>query len=511
MKQFFFLFGLVGVIYGAGGDTLVYDATFEAFTDGDTIYSLKHFHNPHDSVKAIINGRLGNINISATANIDPAKLDSTKKAVFTRVDCDTIMSDIFGFDSVTATVKIDAPRGYIDTLFLVDKITGNPVFDSLTGVSVIAGASGITRLDTIHVDSINSTNGINTITINTGNGNAEVYLQNQNLRTTDDLIFDSLKVTKIVSSGVVAVDSLFSTKGILGTTVNTGNGNVECYEQNQNLRSTDDVTFDSAIVTKLGIGSAPGNNKLKVYSNTNDGAASSLIENASTGDGAYCGLYLNAGSGGSQIYQMGSGNTTSGGKYAANSFTIENNTNAVGADVQLSSVYKSIKFWTGQTERLRIDSSGKVGINDETPDARLDVAGSAIIDTNLTVTGTATVGNIYTTDWTDYSATSTISGFSGTPADTVWYRKIGKQVSVGFKLAGTVNAPIVQFTVPDTAVSHVFTVHFPVKAFDEVYPAHGYLSPNTRTVIIEKDWDASSASFTGGAMTFEGYFQYEAK
>jgi hypothetical protein len=48
-------------------------------------------------------------------------------------------------------------------------------------------------------------------------------------------------------SNRVMVDSLYSAKGLTGTTINTGNGN---FEIGQNLRTTDDVTFDSAYFVK---------------------------------------------------------------------------------------------------------------------------------------------------------------------------------------------------------------------------------------------------------------------
>jgi hypothetical protein len=53
------------------------------------------------------------------------------------------------------------------------------------------------------------------------------------------------------------------------------------------------------------------------------------------------------------------------------------------------------------------------------------------------------------TDWTDYSATSTIVGWSSYTTKLIYYRIIGKQVFVNFQLAGTSNSTSVTFTLPN--------------------------------------------------------------
>jgi hypothetical protein len=52
------------------------------------------------------------------------------------------------------------------------------------------------------------------------------------------------------------------------------------------------------------------------------------------------------------------------------------------------------------------------------------------------------------TDWVDYSATSTIVGWSSFTEKIIFYRIIGKQVFINFLLTGTSNSTSVSFTLP---------------------------------------------------------------
>ena len=50
--------------------------------------------------------------------------------------------------------------------------------------------------------------------------------------------------------------------------------------------------------------------------------------------------------------------------------------------------------------------------------------------------------------WTDYSATSTIVGWTSYTTKEIWYKKIGKIVFVTFHIAGTSDDTVANFTVP---------------------------------------------------------------
>ena len=57
------------------------------------------------------------------------------------------------------------------------------------------------------------------------------------------------------------------------------------------------------------------------------------------------------------------------------------------------------------------------------------------------------------TTWTDYSATSTVVGWSSFTTKLIYTKKIGKTVIVTFYLGGTSNATGVTFTLPYTSAN----------------------------------------------------------
>ncbi len=60
--------------------------------------------------------------------------------------------------------------------------------------------------------------------------------------------------------------------------------------------------------------------------------------------------------------------------------------------------------------------------------------------------------DFYTTAWTDYSSSTTVTGFSSTVTKEVYYKKIGNLVFVHFCITGTSNATSLSFTLPDNPV-----------------------------------------------------------
>lgn len=61
------------------------------------------------------------------------------------------------------------------------------------------------------------------------------------------------------------------------------------------------------------------------------------------------------------------------------------------------------------------------------------------------------LGNVYTTAWYDYSATSTVVGWTSFTAKQIYIKKLGKLVFVEFNIAGTSDATTVTFTIPYTS------------------------------------------------------------
>jgi hypothetical protein len=104
-------------------------------------------------------------------------------------------------------------------------------------------------------------------TINTGQGANEVYDMNQNVQTTDDVTFKGAAITYGISVATIAASGAVSC-----TTVNTGQGAAECYLQDQNVRTTDDVTHKSVTATYgADAGTATITGLLKSGSLTNSG------------------------------------------------------------------------------------------------------------------------------------------------------------------------------------------------------------------------------------------------
>lgn len=116
------------------------------------------------------------------------------------------------------------------------------------------------------------------------------------------------------------------------------------------------------------------------------------------------------------------------------------------------------------------------------------------------------------TDWTDYSGTSTIVGWSSFTVQDISYKKIGKTVFVRFRLEGTSNATTASFTVPVNPVAGnnyrgcAYTV-------DNGTPTSTggvfVLLESVTRVDIYKDM-ASTAWTNSGDKTAEGQFWYEA-
>jgi len=128
--------------------------------------------------------------------------------------------------------------------------------------------------------------------------------------------------------------------------------------------------------------------------------------------------------------------------------------------------------------------------------------------TTLTATG-----DIYTNAWTDYSATSTVVGWSDFTAKIIYTKKIGKVVFVKFILSGTSNATGISFTLPYACEAVAGNVSVPMGyGIDntEALTTPGRLSivANTATVNCYKDmagaaWTNSGNKYVGGSFWYE--------
>jgi len=136
------------------------------------------------------------------------------------------------------------------------------------------------------------------------------------------------------------------------------------------------------------------------------------------------------------------------------------------------------------------------------------------VDT-LTVDSAIIIGDsadIFTVDWTDYSATSTIVGFTSYTTKQIWYKKVGALVFVNFNLAGTSDATTLSFTLPFTSNARNYT--FCCVGIDngsELDGNSGSISnSNIVNIITNQNHTTTSPWTTSGTKASRGQFWYEA-
>lgn len=142
------------------------------------------------------------------------------------------------------------------------------------------------------------------------------------------------------------------------------------------------------------------------------------------------------------------------------------------------------------TEIVNLGNSVNNIVNDQ-------ISASAAIAISKTELGAYTAPTVYS---------STITGFSGTPTQSVVYTRIGKKVSVNAIITGTSNATGFTFTVPSTSVYQVDVV---CRVFDSGAYATGMieLGAGSSTVNVYRDTQASAFS-NSGTKTVQVQFWY---
>lgn len=129
----------------------------------------------------------------------------------------------------------------------------------------------------------------------------------------------------------------------------------------------------------------------------------------------------------------------------------------------------------------------------------------------VTVAKFTSLSDFFTDGWTDYSSTSTITGWAaGMAVQRIYYKKIGKLVFVQFNLSGTSNSTEAKFTLPYTHNSDIFII-LPIRVRDNggAYTT-GLFQVATGGSEVSCFKDLTSAAFTAtGAKRVDGSFFYQ--
>jgi hypothetical protein len=137
--------------------------------------------------------------------------------------------------------------------------------------------------------------------------------------------------------------------------------------------------------------------------------------------------------------------------------------------------------------------------------------GTKDLNLNLVTANNIITTDIYSVALTDYSAVSTITGWSSITTKQIYYKKIGKTVLIYYHVDGTSNATIKRFTLPYT-VNNYATLYIPV-----ISPVNGagyepsicyvnFINSTTANFpmyIQTPDW------YTGTQQIISGQFTYE--
>ena len=123
------------------------------------------------------------------------------------------------------------------------------LISAYTNVNNTTGVSGTEVFKVTGQGHLTITGTLNSNTVNTGQGSTEVHLMNQNIRTTDAVTFATVNTGQGANELYAMNQNVRTTDAVTFATVNTGQGATEVHLMNQNLRTTDSPTFATLNVT----------------------------------------------------------------------------------------------------------------------------------------------------------------------------------------------------------------------------------------------------------------------
>lgn len=113
--------------------------------------------------------------------------------------------------------------------------------------------------------------------------------------------------------------------------------------------------------------------------------------------------------------------------------------------------------------------------------------------------------------WTDYSATSTVTGWAAGKMVSIWYKVVEKIVFVMFTISGISNDSVASFTVPTAASVGVTSIYGALGESKDngVYTVDGKFQLSSGTSLVSCFKDHDYGSFTSsGTKTVAGFFFY---
>jgi hypothetical protein len=119
-------------------------------------------------------------------------------------------------------------------------------------------------------------------------------------------------------------------------------------------------------------------------------------------------------------------------------------------------------------------------------------------------------GDIYTVALTNYSSTSTVSGWSGSPTISIWYKLVGKTLTVYYSISGTSNSTSASFTLPYSVNSSLPTIYQSMVAVNngvDDTDGRSQISSGSATVNLQRfagaAWTASNTKVCIGLIVCE--------
>lgn len=238
MKKIIIVFAICLKLAAQGGDTLIYSARVDSFADGDTFFTAIHWHPMKDSIQSIINGRLGNVNLADDAEIKQSKIDSTYNDATDWIYNYT--KRVWSW--INGVLQLRQSKGI--SVFINDTTTYSQNFNIIsdsTDTIVKFGEDSIvlyknTRIENcLRLDTIRAIN--DSIYLNANSGNNMVLLVSDPTGQNSD--------TLRIDATIVNISGVMQSGQVSTATINTGWGDVECRAMDQDVRTTDSVSFET--------------------------------------------------------------------------------------------------------------------------------------------------------------------------------------------------------------------------------------------------------------------------